>query len=91
MNRYPTSTPHAIIAIAAVALTAATLGLAVIVPATMDSVNPDARALAAAKAVAPAPIEVAIQPARIDVIGVREPAVASTRDKETRPAGDVQG
>jgi|MudIll2142460700_1097286.scaffolds.fasta_scaffold85052_2 hypothetical protein len=91
MNRYPTSTPRAIIAIAAVALTAATLGLAVIVPATMDSVNPDARALAAGKAVAPAPLEVAIHPARIEVIGVREPEVASSRDKENRPAGDVQG
>jgi len=88
MNRYPNSTPRALIAIAAAALTAATLGLAVIVPATLDSASPDGRTLAAR---APAPVEVAIHPARIDVIGVREPEVASTRDKEVRPAGDGQG
>lgn len=91
MNRYQTSTPRAITAIAAVALTAATLGLAVIVPATTDSASASARGLAAATAVAPAPIEVAIHPARIEVIGVREPAVASSREKESRPAGDRQG
>ncbi len=89
MNRYPNSTPRALVAIAAAALTAATLGLAVIVPATLDSAAPDGRALAAARA--PAVIEVAIHPARIDVIGVREPEVASTRDKDIRPAGDGQG
>ena len=88
MNRYPNSTPRALFALAAAALTAATLGLAVIVPATLDSAPPDGRALAAR---APAAIEVAIHPARIDVIGVREPAVASTRDEEIRPAGDGQG
>lgn len=92
MNRYQNSTPRALIAIAAAALTAATLGLAVIVPATLDSAAPEGRTLVAAKApAAPAAAEVAIHPARIEVIGVREPAVAATRDKETRPAGNVQG
>jgi len=83
MNRYPNPTPRAVPAIAAAVLTAATLGLAVFLPATADRMSDDTRTALASRA-APAPTEVAIVPSQIDVIGVREPEVASTRDKDLR-------
>ena len=70
MNRYEPSTPRAAFAFAAVALTALTLGLSVVVPAQMDT----------SKAGAPKTIVVSDAPtlvARIDVIAVREPKVAA--------------
>ena len=82
MNRYQTSTPRAIVAFAAAALTAATLGVAVIVPATLDHGSAGVRTVAAATTVAPAPTEATIVPARIEVIGVRDSAVAATQDRE---------
>jgi hypothetical protein len=78
MNRYKTSTPRAAFALAAVALTAMTLGLSVIVPAQMDR----------SKTAAPATILVSDAPtrvARIDVIAVREPKVASVPVRAHRP------
>ena len=69
MNRYEPSTPRAAFAFAAVALTALTLGLSVVVPAQMDT----------SKAAAPTMILVseATRIARTDVIAVREPKVAA--------------
>ena len=69
MNRYEPSTPRAAFAFAAVALTALTLGLSVVVPAHMDT----------SKAAAPTMILVseATRIARTDVIAVREPKVAA--------------
>jgi len=70
MNRYEPSTPRAAFAFAAVALTALTLGLSVVVPAQMDT----------SKAAAPTMILVSDAPTRIartDVIAVREPKVAA--------------
>jgi hypothetical protein len=78
MNRYETSTPRAAFALAAVALTAMTLGLSVIVPATMDTSN----------SAAPATIIVSDAPtrvARIDVVAVRAPKVAAARVRANRP------
>ncbi len=74
MNAYHTSTPRAALVIAAIALTALTLGVSVVAPAKMDSGTPGAGSLAAQNTVAPTPIQAAIDPARIEVIGVREPA-----------------
>ena len=75
MNSYKSSTPRAAIGFIAVALTAVTIGLLVVAPAKFGTGGQDALTLA--KSVAPAPTEVAISPATIDVVGVREPAVAS--------------
>ncbi len=92
MNRYQTSTPRrAIVAIVAAALTAATLGVAVIVPATIAGSSADMGALAATSAVAPAPIEATIVPARIEVIGVRDSAFAATQDREFQGGRDRRG
>ena len=76
MHSYEPHRPRTAIALAAAALAAITFGLLVVAPAKFDSANPDARTLAAAKA---APTAVAISPARIDVVGIREPELASNQ------------
>jgi hypothetical protein len=78
MNRYEPSTPRAAFAIAAVALTAITLGFSVIVPARMETSN---IAAPATNIISDAPTRVA----RIDVIAIREPKVASVRVRANRP------
>lgn len=69
MNRYPDQTPRAALGFAAVAMTAMTFGLLVVAPAMMYGGGASAPATTAADA--PAATEVAISPARIDVIGER--------------------
>lgn len=73
MNKYRPEVPRAAFAACALALTAVTLGAFVVAPATLDS-GFDGASFAARRAAAPQ--EVAISPARIEVIGVREPDVA---------------
>ena len=68
MNRYEPKTPRAAIAIAALALSAITMGVMVGAPA---SVTADASVLANYK---PA-TEVRISPARIDVIATRDQVI----------------
>ena len=85
MNSYEPSTPRGAFGLAAVALAAITFGAMVVLPAKQDSVSADAVTLASAKAETKAPTEVAISPARIDVIGVREPNVAWALSDVTRP------
>ena len=75
MNRYSSNPPRALAALAALAMTALTFGLTVGAPASVDHAN-----LAAARKGSPAPIEVAIIPSRIEVIGVRAQSVASEND-----------
>ncbi|MEO8302919.1 MAG: hypothetical protein ABI724_02255 [Betaproteobacteria bacterium] len=84
MNRYQPSTPRAAIGLAAVAMTVLTIGVAVVLPSEVQSVGGGAATFAAASVAAPAPIEVAIIPARIDVIAERSPSLAKGTG---RPAG----
>jgi hypothetical protein len=63
MNRYMIPTPRAAFAVAAFALTALTAALTVVVPAHVEP--------------AAAATEVAIMPSRIEVIAVRNKAVAA--------------
>ena len=79
MNRYETSNPRAALSIAAVAMTAITLGLSVIVPAKVDYNRHELGALAASTAVAPASTEVDAAPLRIEVLGVRTPELVSVQ------------
>jgi hypothetical protein len=67
MNGYKLSTPRAALGLTAVAMAAITMGVFVMLPANLDHVGADPYALAAAKAVTGAPIDVASSPARIDV------------------------
>jgi hypothetical protein len=85
MNRYVTSIPRSVFAIAAVVMTAGTFGLSVIVPAQLASTSQAALAPAASKGVMTAPTEVAISPARIDVIGIREQKTAQEPGRHALP------
>ena len=85
MNSYEPSTPRAALGLAAVAMAALTFGAMVLGPAKLDSGGADAVTLASAKAETKPPIEVAISPARIDVIGAREPNVAWALSDAARP------
>ena len=69
MNRYEPSAPRLAFAVIAIALTAITLGLSVIIPAQMNMQGNDAPAM---DAVSDAPTRIE----RIDVIAVRERHVA---------------
>ena len=73
MNRYISRMPRATFVIAAIAMTALTLGASVVVPSQSAAGTHAAATLAYAAPDAPEAIEVAITPARIDVVGEREP------------------
>ena len=75
--------------LAAAALTAATMTLAVGVPATLSSEVPAATSLAANRS-APAAIEVVIFPASIDVVGLRGESVASTPAREVKTPSSIR-
>lgn len=81
MTSYTPATPRAAAALGAVALSAITLAAMVAVPAGRDAgiaaVSPVAR-----EAV---PVEVAILPARIDVIAIRAPNVAWAMPDDGKP------
>ena len=81
MYPYQPSTPRVALGIAAVALVAITIGLAVVVPAMMESGRAEAGTLMVSKAITVTPIEVVIMPASIDVVAVRE------RKKVFEPVG----
>jgi len=83
MYRYQTYTPRAAIGLAAVAMTVITIGVAVVLPSEVVSGARNPAASATEYAASPAPIEVAIVPARIDVIADRSPGVAK---RTVRPA-----
>jgi hypothetical protein len=94
MNEYLTSTPRAPLAIAAVVMTTITLGLSVLVPATMDAGTPQFRAMAAPSRVAPPVTEVAVVPPRIDsieVVAVREPTPLTAVQVRGAPTKRRQG
>jgi hypothetical protein len=91
MSRYEMSTPRTFIALAAAALTAVTMGVAVVVPATADPGEADTRALTMAGAAARAPIEVTILTAPVEVIGYRHRDVAASQEKAIRPVRAPQG
>lgn len=72
MNRYEISTPRtrAAFGMAAVAMTAITLGLSVVLPASLAPAE-EVRPVAAVKAI-PAEGDVVVRSMRIDVVGERE-------------------
>ena len=87
MNGHETSMHRALFGIAAIAMSAITLGLTVVLPMGIHSDRHHAAQLAAAKAVR-VPIDVAIIPARIDVAGECEQAMAMEPARQGTPITD---
>ena len=75
MSRYEASIPHVAFGIAAVAMTAITFGVSVIVPAKMESDNPEPRMVAASKVTTPVVTGVISDSASIDVAVLRGPGL----------------
>ena len=76
MRDYEPQMPRISLGLAAVALSAVTFGLMVMLPASLDAALGDGAPPALAKSAAPKAIEVAITPSRIDVTGQCEQAMA---------------
>ena len=76
---YENSTPRATAGVMAIAMTAMTIGLSIVLPAKTDPGRREASLQAASHAVAPASDEFIGSRMRVDVIGVREPSVVSVR------------
>jgi hypothetical protein len=85
MNRHKPSTPRAALGLTAVAMAAITMGTLVVLPAKLDATGAEPSPLAAAKAANQAPIEVAIGPARIDVVEVVK------REQHVQPVARLAG
>ena len=84
MNRYETSTPRAAFGLAAIAMTALTLGLTVVLPARTDMGAHDAPVLATSKATL-SDVEAVDRPTRverIDVVAVRESKLISVPHRD---------
>ena len=77
MNNYQSSSPRVALGIAAVAMTAVTFGVFIVMPATIESGGEGVRTQAATKIVTPAVTEAVIIPGRIEVLAVRETELAS--------------
>ena len=85
MNRFEPSIPRAAFGIAAIAMTAITIGMAVLLPSRMEPGDREPGRLAASEAVLPAPTVVVINPARIEVVGVRGRELVSAQVRDVDP------
>jgi hypothetical protein len=88
MSRYETSMPRMSFGLAAIALSVVTLGLTVMLPASLNSGHGDTASLAAAKSAAPTAVEVSIVPARIVVTGECEQNMAYEPARRAAPSVD---
>ena len=77
MNRYETSIPRVAFGIAAVAMTAITIGVSVVMPAKMDSDSREPRVLAALKVTAPASTGDVTGSEGIDVVAVHKAGLSA--------------
>lgn len=85
MNRYATLIPRSVFGIAAVVVTAGIFGLSVVVPAQLASGSHREFASASSNGGMTAPTEVAISPASIEVIGIREQKTAQEPSRHVLP------
>ena len=85
MNHYEPKIPRAALSLAALALTALSLGLTIVLPAKMEPARQESGSWTASKAGSPAPIEVAIMPAHISVVEVRERELVSAQVRNVDP------
>lgn len=86
-----TSGFHAAVGTAAIAMTALTIGLALVIPAKMTSGGRELPASALLKPASPVATDVGGSPLRVDVIAVREPSMASAQVRNVPPKHKQQG
>jgi hypothetical protein len=91
MNRYQPSIPRVTFGIAAVAMTAITIGVSVVIPAKMDSGSREPRLLAASKVDLPASTDVVAGSASIDVVAVHERGLATVPCTSSKPNRKPEG
>ena len=70
MNAYYPSTPRAALGLAAIAMAVITMGVLVVLPASLDYVSTDPFMLTAARVAKVTPTEIAISPTPIDMLEV---------------------
>jgi hypothetical protein len=91
VNRYEPSTPRVAFGIAAVAMTAITIGVAVVIPASMDSDSSEPRVLEALKVTAPVSTGVATEAESIDVVAVHEAGLPTVPCTSSKPSRSPEG
>ena len=91
MNRYEPSTPRVAFGIAAVAMTAITIGVAVVIPASMDSDSSEPRVLEALKVTAPASAGVVTGAESIDAVAVHETGLHTVPCTSSKPSRQPEG
>ena len=84
MNSYQSSTPRATLTIAAIALTALTIGVSVVAPAKMGSGSREL-GVAARESIASVATPVVIEPASIEVVAARDPAFIPVHVRSVQP------
>jgi hypothetical protein len=84
MNRYQPPRSPWTFGVASVALMALTFALAIGVPTSLIPAVPDTRTIAASHRMATGATTVAVIPARIEVVGVKDTKVA---DRHSKPRG----
>jgi len=91
MNSYQPSLPRAVLGSIAFAMAAITISAMAVLPATLGPAGPARLTLVEAATATATPIEVTINPARINVTAVREPDVAWALTDAARPNCKPEG
>ena len=91
MNRYEPLIPRVAFGIAAVAMTAITIGVSVVMPASIDSDSREPRVLAALKVTAPAAAGVVTGSESIDVVAVHESGSSTIPCTSSKPSRQPEG
>jgi len=91
VNRYQPSTPRVAFGIAAVAMTAITIGVAVVMPASMGSDSREPRVLEALKVTAPVSTGVVTDAESIDVVAVHESGLSTAPCPASKASRQPEG
>ena len=91
MNRYEPLIPRVAFGIAAVAMTAITIGVSVVMPAKMDSDSAEPRMLAALKVTAPASSGEVSGSESIEIVAVHEAGLSAVPCTASNPNRKPEG
>jgi hypothetical protein len=91
VNRYEPSSPRVAFGIAAVAMTAITIGVSVVMPAKLDSDSREPRVLAALKVTGPASANIVTGAESIEVVAVHESGLSAVPCTSSKPSRTPEG